>query len=169
MPLSTGLPLVTSGVAMLMDLRTARVENTWLVFMAAVSFVTQLYCAGWTSLRTMIPGMLCPFLLLIGLYYFRMLGPGDIKLLCVLGSMVGAGKILTGLVVSFLIGGGLSFAVLLLDGNYRERIHYFLTYIRNYICTGEVRPYYKTGMALENIHFTVPIFLSMLLYAGGVF
>jgi prepilin peptidase CpaA len=169
MPLSAGLPLVTAGVAMIMDLKTARVENAWLFFMAAVSVSTQIYSTGWISLRMIIPGILCPFVLLIGLYYFRMLGPGDIKLLCVLGSMIGAGKALASLVFSFLIGGCLALAVLLLYGDYRERIRYFLTYVRNYICTGEVTSYYKTGMALENIHFTVPIFLSMLLYAGGVF
>jgi prepilin peptidase CpaA len=67
------------------------------------------------------------------------------------------------------MGGCLSFVVLFLYGDYRERIRYFLTYIRNYIRTGEATSYYKKGMALENIHFTVPVFLSMLLYAGGVF
>ena len=29
--------------------------------------------------------------------------------------------------------------------------------------------YYKSGMPLENFHFTVPIFLSALLYAGGAY
>ena len=31
------------------------------------------------------------------------------------------------------------------------------------------RTYYKSGMPLENFHFTVPIFLSALLYAGGAY
>ena len=35
---------------------------------------------------------------------------------------------------------------------------------------GEIRPYYRKGMKHpENFHFTVPIFLSALLYAGGVY
>ena len=35
--------------------------------------------------------------------------------------------------------------------------------------TGKREPYYKSGMPLENFHFTVPIFLSALLYAGGAY
>ena len=38
-----------------------------------------------------------------------------------------------------------------------------------YFKTGKREPYYKSGMPLENFHFTVPIFLSALLYAGGVY
>ena len=46
-------------------------------------------------------------------------------------------------------------------------------YINNvmsaYSKTGKREPYGKSGMPLENFHFTVPIFLSALLYAGGVY
>ena len=50
-----------------------------------------------------------------------------------------------------------------------QRILYLLHYISVYFKTGKREPYYKSGMPLENFHFTVPIFLSALLYAGGAY
>ena len=42
--------------------------------------------------------------------------------------------------------------------------------MNEFYCTGEIRPYYRKGMSFpENFHFTVPIFLSVVLYAGGVY
>ena len=41
----------------------------------------------------------------------------------------------------------------------------------SFTVTGEIRPYYSKGDVgfPENFHFTVPIFLSAVLYAGGVY
>lgn len=101
--------------------------------------------------------------------HFRMLGAGDIKLLSVIGSMIGPTKILNCISYSFLIGAVISAALMISSGIVCQRILYLLHYISVYFKTGKREPYYKSGMPLENFHFTVPIFLSALLYAGGVY
>ena len=104
-----------------------------------------------------------------GWLLFRMLGAGDIKLLSVLGSLMGPVKILNCMFYSFLIGAVLSAALMVSSGIFSQRILYLLRYLCGYLKTGKREPYYKSGMPPENYHFTVPIFQSALLYAGGVY
>lgn len=168
MDLRIGLPLITAGIAVVMDIKNAKVDNGWLLFMLVTGFFTEVYARGVRIIPEFVLGLLFPFILLIGLYYFRMLGPGDIKLLCVLGGMVGTGKIGALMLASLFSGGMIALFLLIFTVDVRERIEYLLGYIQDLACTGKVKPYYKKGMPVENFHFTVPVFLAVVLYAGGV-
>ena len=121
-----------------------------------------------SSLGSWICGLLVPILILGILFIFRMLGAGDIKLLSVIGSMIGPTKILNCISYSFLIGAVISAALMIQAAlSASEFFTYYITSV--FISKQEKENYYKSGMPLENFHFTVPIFLSALLYAGGVY
>ena len=156
-------PAIAAGCAALMDIQRAKVDNGWLLFCVLVSLFTRIWKMDVSSLETWICGLLGI------LFIFRMLGAGDIKLLSVIGSMIGPTKILNCISYSFLIGAVISAALMISSGIVCQRILYLLHYISVYFKTGKREPYYKSGMPLENFHFTVPIFLSALLYAGGVY
>ena len=162
-------PAITAGCAVLMDIQSAKVDNGWLLFCVLVSLFTRIWEMDVGSLGAWICGLLMPVLILGILFAFRMLGAGDIKLLSVIGSMIGPAKILNCISYSFLIGAVISAALMISSGIVCQRILYLLHYISAYFKTGRREPYYKSGMPLENFHFTVPIFLSALLYAGGVY
>ena len=66
-----------------------------------------------SSLGSWICGLLVPILILGILFIFRMLGAGDIKLLSVIGSMIGPTKILNCISYSFLIGAVISAALMI--------------------------------------------------------
>ena len=153
-------PAIAAGCAALMDIQRAKVDNGWLLFCVLVSLFTRIWKMDVSSLGSWILGIL---------FIFRMLGAGDIKLLSVIGSMIGPTKILNCISYSFLIGAVISAALMISSGIVCQRILYLLHYISVYFKTGKREPYYKSGMPLENFHFTVPIFLSALLYAGGVY
>ena len=155
----TVFPVVVAGCAMLMDFQRARVDNGWLGFCLLISFVTQFMGNNRINPVSWILGFLTPLLILGWLFIFRMLGPGDIKLFCVIGTILGPDKILACIAISILISNGIIC----------QRFLYLFRYITKFLETGERKPYYKSGMPLENFHFTVPIFLSALLYAGGVY
>ena len=157
-------PAIAAGCAALMDIQRAKVDNGWLLFCVLVSLFTRIWKMDVSSLGTWICGLLVPILILGILFIFRMLGAGDIKLLSVIGSMIGPTKILNCISYSFLIGAVISAALMISSGIVCQRILYLL-----HFKTGKREPYYKSGMPLENFHFTVPIFLSALLYAGGVY
>ena len=165
----TVFPVVVAGCAMLMDFQRARVDNGWLGFCLLISFVTQFMGNNRINPVSWILGFLTPLLILGWLFIFRMLGPGDIKLFCVIGTILGPDKILACIAISIMIGAVISASILISNGIICQRFLYLFRYITKFLETGERKPYYKSGMPLENFHFTVPIFLSALLYAGGVY
>ena len=162
-------PAIAAGCAALMDIQRTKVDNGWLLFCVLVSLFTRIWKMDVSSLGTWICGLLVPILILWILFIFRMLGAGDIKLLSVIGSMIGPTKILNCISYSFLIGAVIAAALMVSNGIVCQRFLYLFRYIRAYSKTGKREPYGKSGMPLENFHFTVPIFLSALLYAGGVY
>lgn len=169
MMLNIGLPLMVAGTAVIMDLRTARVENGWILFSLAAAFVWHVWQEGMAGVFVFFTGALLPVLILGVLFCFRMLGPGDIKLFCALGGVMGPEAIGKCIFSSFFLGAVISLAILIFCGSFISRIQYLIRYFQDFLRTGEVRPYYRKGMALENFHFTVPVFMSVMLYAGGVY
>lgn len=167
--METGLLLLVAGTAMLMDLRWMRVDNGWILFSMVSGLLFQLMKHGIRGIGVFAVGTVFPILVLGVLFYFRMIGAGDIKLFSALGGIMGIKAIGICMAVSFFLGAVISLLILIFYGDFHQRIQYFRNYIRNYILTGEVRPYYRKGMTLENFHFTVPVFMSVLLYTGGVY
>lgn len=152
-----------------MDLRTAKVDNGWILFSLATGLGYRLLCRGITGVLLFLAGVVFPLLILSVLFYFRMLGPGDIKVFCALGGILGIRRISYCMLYALFIGGMISVFLLLIYGDIRQRFLYFIQYFQDYLISGNVRPYYRKGMPSENFHFTVPIFLSVMLYAGGLY
>ena len=190
------LLLTITGVAVLMDLYQMKIKNSWILFSMLIGFGYDLWRGGWNGTafvfsihtsciqhhthkdrnremnifpRSPISGTGIPLVVLGWLFYFRMLGSGDIKLFCVLGGIMGPVHILWCIWYAFLTGGLLSLAILILCGGFSQRIQYLVKYMKTYIRTGERKAYYRNGTAWENIHFTVPVFMSVMLYAGGMY
>lgn len=163
------LVLMITGVAVLMDLYQMKIKNSWILFSLAAGFAYDLWRGGWNGTAFFISGTGIPLVILGWLFYFRMLGSGDIKLFCVLGGIMGPVHILWCIWYAFLTGGILSLTVLIFCGGFSQRLHYLMNYINDYIRTGKRKAYCRNGNRWENIHFTVPIFMSVMLYMGGMY
>lgn len=164
------LPVVTAGVAMTLDLRTAKVDNRWIWFSAGAGVAFRLLERGADALPWCLAGGLIPVLLLGGLFVFRMMGAGDIKLFGSLGCVMGTGDALKCMGVSLALGAAVSLAVLVSCGDICRRFCYFLTYVCSGLNEGRWSAYRQTGISSpEHFHFTVPVFLSVALYAGGIY
>ena len=83
------LLLTIAGIAVLMDLYEMRIKNSWII----CSFIAGLIYSIWSGNRhgivQFVLGTAVPIVLLGWLFYFRMLGTGDIKLFCVIGGLIG--------------------------------------------------------------------------------
>jgi prepilin peptidase CpaA len=175
MPFQVFFVLTAALVAVAMDLRVEKVYNWWILVLWLVGLVWQLMTKGLEGLPGFLCGSLLPILLLFPLYFFRMLGPGDMKLFSALGGVMGTGPIVICILESFLFGGILSLGSLLKyfirDGKniLFSRLRYFTEYLQFTIQTGKIRPYYQVGDRPENIHFTIAILMGVLVYVGGVF
>ena len=154
---------------MIMDLRTARIDNGWILFSMAVGAVCCTMEKGIAGMFFYAAGSSIPLILII-LFGFGMLGAGDIKLFCALGGVMGTAGILKCILVSFILGAFISVLILMFSRSFCERIQYFITYMENCRNAGEIIPYRRKEItAPENFHFTVPVFLSVTLYVGGIY
>lgn len=162
--------VVISFVAMIMDLRTARIDNGWILFSVAAVLFYRAVNGEFMEIWLGLPGLLLPLMLLGGLFCFRMIGAGDIKLFCALGFLMGMETVGKCILAAFFLGAAISLTILISCGIFCQRILFLICYLKEYIKTGVRKPYRKNGMEQpENFHFTVPIFMSVLLHAGGVY
>ena len=161
--------LVFSCIAMCMDFLMERVVNGFIGAVFLAGFYWQITENGAAGILYESLGFLLPCILLLPLFYFRMLGAGDIKLISGLGTFLGAGSVFKLILCSLFLGGLLSLAFLISCGNFKERFSYFFNYVYEYSSSRNLRAYMKRGSQPENFHFTVPVFLSVMLYVGGFY
>lgn len=102
-----------------MDLYQMKIKNSWILFSMLIGFGYDLWRGGWNGTAFFISGTGIPLVVLGWLFYFRMLGSGDIKLFCVLGGIMGPVHILWCIWYAFLTGGLLSLAILILCGRFQ--------------------------------------------------
>ena len=163
------LTLIIAFLATCMDVTTEKISNVAIVIFILVGIIYQMDTHGAVGIWCYLKGAGIPLLMLFLLFIFRMLGPGDIKLLSVLGGIIGVGPIIKCIIFAFLFGAVFAVAFIVVCGNWRERLRYFTEYITRLIKTKEITAYYKPGMQMENFHFSIPIFMSIILYAGGLY
>ena len=159
---------VLATVAFAADLCWQKVPNLWILFGWIWGLSYQYGVRGWGGVVQFFTGAALPVVCLFPLFRFRMLGPGDIKLLSALGGLLGSRAAIRLVFISFFFGGVLSLGLLIVSGTLLSRFRHFADYLRMYIKDRRPRPYYRTGEHAENIHFTLPIVLALFLYVGGI-
>lgn len=156
-------------VAVCMDLDRQKIDNQWIFLGWIAGFSYQIIRRGLRGAGIFFLGSAVPVLLLYLLFWFRMLGAGDIKLLSVLGGFMGPVAVTVCIGYSLVFGAVLSLAVLILCGNFLSRLRYFTGYLKRITTTKQVVPYMVRGKRMENIHFSIPILMGVLLFAGGFY
>ena len=154
-------------VAVLRDLREGRIPNRLIVIGLVCGAVWQFAAAGQAGLVLFAGGCVLPVLLFGGLYYFRMFGAGDIKLLCVLGGFLGPMDGFRCIAVSVFFGGCIALAILMAGGGLRERLGYLAGYLFEYAADGQWRSYMAGVRRQDRFCFSVPVLLGVLCYIGG--
>lgn len=167
--MTEGILVLFATVAVCMDLNQERIDNRWIAFGWLCGFSYQLSQYGLKGIGIFFLGAAVPIFTLYVLFFFRMLGAGDIKMLSVLGGFMGSVPILICIGLSFLFGAVISLATMILCGNLMSRLRYFAGYFNRLTTTKEVVPYMIRGKRMENIHFSVPILMGVLLFAGGFY
>lgn len=152
-----------------MDLFRQKIENGWICLGWLTGLVFQICQHQGNGVLSFILGSIVPIAFLYVLFLFRMMGAGDIKLLSVIGGLMGPVSILHCLFFSLLFGAIVSFVVLIMCDNLFTRLRYFTEYFKRLLETKEILPYMVRGKRMENVHFSVPIFMGVLLYVGGMY
>lgn len=72
------------------DLRTYKIPNRYCLCMAVSGVMLQGYLYGSAGIREAWMGAIIPFFILFGFFLIRVIGAGDVKLLCAAGVYAGA-------------------------------------------------------------------------------
>ena len=91
--LQRAIVLCLVAVAVCMDLKKEKVSNEWILCGWAVGSFWQIWSGGIRGLAVFFLGALLPLTILFLLYYLRMLGAADLKLLSAVGGIIGPKKI----------------------------------------------------------------------------
>lgn len=159
--------LIFSFGAMIMDLKWEKVCNFWNYGSWITVLLGRGILEGGSGCLGGLAGTAVVIIVLFPLFLGKMLGTGDIKVFAVLGSAMGAKSVCYCIAFSFLLGALISLPILLFRCNVRERFAYFFTYLRRVLETRTFSAYLVPGSRPENIHFTIPIFISVVLFCAG--
>lgn len=129
------------ALAVISDIGTCKIKNILIVIFTCTGLVTSLAAEGLKGLAGSAAGAVIPFILLFTLYFLRMLGAGDIKLFCTIGAIGGPVFVIYSMVYSFLSGGIMALALILLRRNARERAAYLTAYIKACFLSRSLLPY----------------------------
>ena len=131
MPAYCLLSVITAFLAMVTDLSSSRIPN---ILLAACLFsgigerILRLLCGldPWEacSFPEMTAGFLIPAVILILPFMLKGLGAGDVKLFCVLGSLMGSRRILVCMAYSFAAAGAEAVVLLAMHRNRKEKLHF---------------------------------------------
>lgn len=164
----TGLLCVTM-IATLADLKTGKIPNGLIAAGMAMGACYQVLSRGMAGLLIFAGGLVLPLLMMSGLFYFRMAGAGDIKLLCVTGGFLGPADGFRTLIASILIAGVISVWIMMRQKSFSGRMLYFMEYVERRAAGGRWESYMDGVPEGARFCFSVPVFLSVLGYIGGIF
>lgn len=153
------------------DYRNRRIPNALIVWMAVFGLAWKSsgggLSGGLSYLGQAVPVMavLYPFFKIGGL------GAGDVKLLGVTAGYLPAGKVLAFLMCSLLIAAMISVMKMWKKGSLRRRLAYLTGYLAEVMKNGSWHLYPEGGREKggSGICLSGPVFVSILLYLGGVY
>ena len=161
------LLLCLAVLAVLYDLDTGRIPNGIIAAGFACGILYQVFVNGLFGVILCLGGASLPILFFGLFYYFRMIGAGDIKLLCLAGGFFGPSGSFACITWSILLGGSFSLLCMLHRDNLGQRITYFIQYVGQYSRDQQWKPYMGGVGKDARFCFSVPILLAILWQIGG--
>ena len=161
--------LFITGMAAIWDFRSGKIPNLLIAAGMGIACWFWLTEAGAEGFRMFLKGGMIPLFLLAVLFWFRMIGAGDIKLFCMTGGFLGAERVLSCMAAAFLMGAVISLILLIKRRSFKKRLLYFFAYIGSFYHTGKWVPYRNEKNREAEFCFAVPVFFSVLFHIGGIY
>lgn len=159
------------GVAVLDDLNRGKISNGIILTGLLWGVMYQIFQRGIIGSLLFLGGVLLPLVLMSGLYYFRMIGAGDIKLLSVIGGFLGPAGIFFCMLQSLFWGGLVSLGYMIFHRNFYDRFLFLMEYVSTYSQKKKWSSYMEQVGEDARFSFSIPVFLGVFLQicGGGIF
>lgn len=160
--------LCLSMAAVLFDLKEERIPNSIIMTGVLCGGAYQLFLHGMMGITIYLGGVLLPILLFGWFYYFRMIGAGDVKLMCAIGGFLGPSSCFSFIAVSVLFAGLISLGIMVRRHNFSQRLMYFAEFVSKYSTDKQWLPYIQGVKPEARFCFAVPVLGGVLYYIGGM-
>lgn len=152
------------------DVRYHKIPNWWILsgVLLGAGLMWWLEAAETKDWWPVIWFFVCCFLVVIvffPLFYCRMIGAGDIKLMALICGYLGLSYGGIAILYGFLLGAILSLTKLLVQKSLLRRLQYLYAYCKRLILTKEVTPYHNPGR--DGYEHTIP--MGLCLFLGTLF
>lgn len=128
-------------LAVINDIKENKIKNKVILPFLLLGLITNFIMDGKIGVKNSLIAILIPFLTLFLFYVLGMLGAGDIKFFCAIGSIMGIEFIIYSMAYSFIIGGVIAIIIMLSRKNGIDRFKYFFSYIKGVLLTLSISPY----------------------------
>ncbi len=143
------------------DIKQRKVYNKHLCFMITGAFIIS-FMNGHIIMESIL-GLILPF----GLHYIpfklRLISAGDVKIFMVLGLALGIVEIIDIMVLSYLIGGAMSFVILMKEKVLLTRLRYIYCYMTTLLIAGTQYEYSPEASKAFQLPFAVAIHMALVL------
>ncbi|HNR04135.1 MAG TPA: A24 family peptidase [Bacillota bacterium] len=146
-------------LALVSDFRTYSVKNYITYGFMLIGLAVNLAIEGIGGLVFSLQGIIIPAACLFVLYITRIVGAGDIKLLCAVGAVMGAAFALYAAIYSFIFGGFIASGLMLTRENASERFNHLFVYLKSCFLTMDILQYtdLKNRQDGGKFHFSIAI------------
>lgn len=149
---------------MLSDIKTGKVSNRLILSGMAAGIIINGFMYGKVGIMHALSGITAPVIILFLLFLINGLGAGDIKLFAVTGAFLGARAVMSCIIISFLAGGISAILKIIYNHNFIPCLKSTGMYLVNIVMKKNLSCIERTKN--NTIHFTIPIFISVLVYLG---
>lgn len=145
--------------SVIFDLKSHRLPNIYLLLGLFVALILQAWLAGWVGIISGATGFLVAFLLFIPFYALGGMAAGDVKLMAVVGSFLGASEALDAGACTLLAGGLMGILYLVCRGQFGRFLsrYWAMASLRTYIPAQENDP------ARHRFPYAIAIFTGTLI------
>lgn len=127
-------------IATVIDVRQRRIPNWLTVGVSVVGLTHNLIIKGWTGFGEHTLAMLFGLILFFVFYLLGAFGAGDAKMMAALGAVMGFPFIFIASMLIILIGGMISFAILLKNRGFKNVMFFLYTFLRA-LFTGKLKDF----------------------------
>jgi len=135
------LVLILCILAIVDDAKSCKIYNFHTAFFTISGIILNFIFYKFNGFVQALLGWLFPVSCLFVLYALRMLGAGDIKLIGAIGAIMGPSFAFYVMVYSFFTGALIAMVIVIASKDFRTRIKYFITYLKNCFLTMKISTY----------------------------
>lgn len=149
------------------DMKNKKVSNFLILLGIGFGFTFEVHENKLIGVWYFIRNISYPIIILYLLFLMHALGAGDIKLFSVISSFMGIKAVTICILISIFIGGFLSL-IKIVKFRKEYKLWEFYYYLKDLLILKKIKPYDLTRNSQNTICFTIPIFLSCLIYLWEV-